>query len=129
MGKPAVTAGAMLACSFGVAPSSLLVAAPRPIIEGKPAAVITDIAPGVNIPPFAMCTSLSNPTVAAATAAALGTLTPMPCVPVVPAPWAPGAPLTLFGSLPALVAGSICNCAYGGVISITSPGSVKTMLA
>lgn len=126
MGKPCVTAGAVTMCSFGVAPATLMVAAPRPLIEGKPAAVITDIAPMANIAPFGLCTTPSNPVVAAATAAALGVLTPMPCIPVVPAPWTPQAPLTLIGGVPALVAGSTCNCAYGGVITVTSPGSLKT---
>jgi hypothetical protein len=126
MGKPCVTAGAMMQCSFGVAPSSLVVLPPRPIVEGKPAATVMDIAPGVNIPPFGMCMSLGNPTVAASTAAALGVLTPMPCVPVTVAPWTPPAVQTTFGGVPALVAGSICNCAWGGVIAIGMPGSVRT---
>ncbi len=126
MGKPCVTAGAIMQCSFGLAPSTLMVVAPRPIIEGKPAATITDIAPGANIPPFGMCTSLANPTVAAATAAALGVLTPMPCLPVVPAPWAPPAATTFYGGIPALLAGSMCSCAWGGVIMLGMPGSLRS---
>ena len=102
MGKPIVTAGATMMCSFGLAPSTLGVLPPRPIVEGKPAATITDITPGVNIPPFGMCTSLVNPMVAAATAAALGVLTPMPCVPTAVGPWKPPAAQTTFNKSPAL---------------------------
>ncbi|MET3804480.1 PAB1-binding protein PBP1 [Nakamurella sp. UYEF19] len=127
MGKPMVVTGAAIACTFGMSPSTLMVVAPRPIVEGRPAATITDIAPMVNIVPFGMCMSLSNPTVAAATAAALGVLTPMPCVPVVAAPWTPMAPQTTIGGIPALVAGSMCNCVFGGVISVSFPGAVKTL--
>ena len=87
MGKPCAVSGAMIMCTFGLAPSTLTVVAPRPTVEGRPVATIADVAPGANIAPFGMCQSLANPTVAAATAAALGVLTPMPCVPVVPAPW------------------------------------------
>ncbi len=129
MGKPCVVAGASIMCTFGLAPSALMVAAPRPIVEGRPVATITDIAPGVNIPPFGMCQSLANPTVAAATAAALGVLTPMPCVPVIPAPWIPMAPQTTAGGIPVLVAGSTCVCAFGGSISLTMPGAVRTTAA
>lgn len=129
MGKPCVVAGATIMCSFGLAPSALSVAAPRPIVEGRPVATITDIAPGVNIPPFGMCQSLANPTVAAATAAALGVLTPMPCVPVIPAPWIPMAPQTTAGGIPVLVAGSTCVCAFGGSISLIMPGAVRTTAA
>jgi uncharacterized Zn-binding protein involved in type VI secretion len=121
-----VTQGALLTCSFGVAPSSL---SPLPVsrvmIEGKPAATITDSAPMVNIPPFGMCTTLSNPTVASATAAALGVLVPMPCVPVT-MPWVPVAPRTMVGGKPVLASGSVCNCAWGGVITISFPGAVRT---
>ncbi|MDP9093580.1 MAG: DUF4280 domain-containing protein [Actinomycetota bacterium] len=118
--------GAVLQCSFGVAPSSLIpLPTPRVMIEGRPAATITDFAPMVNIPPFGMCSSLANPTVAAATAAALGVLTPMPCIPVT-TPWKPGAVKTMIGGKPALVSGSTCNCAWGGIIQMTMPGAVRT---
>ncbi len=121
-----VVMGASLMCSFGMAPSSMVVVRPNVLVEGRPAATIMDIAPMTNVPPFAMCQSLANPAVAAATAAALGTLTPMPCTPLIVAPWAPGAPTALVGGMPALVAGSTAQCAYGGVISITIPGSMRT---
>jgi uncharacterized Zn-binding protein involved in type VI secretion len=127
MGQCAVM-GAVVQCSFGMAPSTLIaLPTPRVMIEGRPAAVITDMKPMVNLPPFGMCMSPSNPMVAAATAAALGVLTPMPCVPVTAGPWLPGAPKTMIGGMPALVSGSICNCAWGGVIQMTMPGAVRTM--
>lgn len=86
-----VCMGAMLKCSFGMAPSTLMVTVPlRPMIQNKPKATIMDFAPMVNIMPFGMCQSMSNPTVASATSAAMGVLTPMPCVPVIVTPWAPG---------------------------------------
>jgi len=126
MGQNAVT-GAMLQCTFGVAPATLSVLPTAKVtIEGKPAAAIMDNIAMVNIPPFGMCTSLSNPQVAAATAAALGVLTPMACQPVIASPWAPGAPKTMIGGKQALVSGSMCNCAWGGVVSMTMPGAVKT---
>lgn len=118
--------GAVLQCSFGLAPSSLIpLPTPRVMIEGRPAATITDCAPLVNIPPFGMCSSLANPTVAAATTAALGVLTPMPCIPVT-TPWKPGAIKTMIGGKPALVSGSMCNCAWGGIIQMTMPGAIRT---
>jgi hypothetical protein len=120
----AVTTGATIMCSFGVAPG-VLNATPKPIVvNGLPVATIADNAPIVNITPFGMCTSLANPTVAAATAAALGVLTPMPCVPVTPAPWVPGAPTVLVGAMPALTLQSKCMCTWAGVISIVQPGQV-----
>jgi uncharacterized Zn-binding protein involved in type VI secretion len=111
-----------------MAPATLnALSAPTVLIEGKPAATTFDNAPVANIPPFGMCSTLSNPTVAAATAAALGVLTPMPCVPVIPAPWTPGSATTLIGGKPALTTPATCTCAYGGVITITMPGAVKTI--
>lgn len=124
---PQVNMGAMLACSFGAAPATLIVIPPVVLAEGPPAANIMDNVPIANIPPFGMCSSIANPTVAAATAAALGVLTPMPCVPVIPAPWAPGVPKTLLRGMPALDASCKLMCAWAGVIQITNPGCVKTL--
>jgi hypothetical protein len=93
-----------------------------------PDANIMDNKPMVNIMPFAMCSSMANPTVAAATAAALGALTPMPCVPVIPAPWAPGSPTVLIANQPALNNSSKLMCAYAGVIQIVNPGQTTVMI-
>lgn len=123
MGK-LVTSGAMMMCSFGVAPSTLNVLPVNKVIGGAPTANIMDNKPFVNIPPFGMCMSIANPAVAAATAAALGVLTPMPCIPVIPAPWAPGSPQVMIGGMPALNDMSKCMCAWAGVIQITFPGQV-----
>jgi hypothetical protein len=121
-----VVSGAMLTCTFGMAPSTLNVIRPNASVEGRPVANITDAAPMVNIPPFAMCQSLANPTVAAATAAALGVLTPMPCVPVPVGTWTPMAPTTVVAGAPVLVQGSTLQCAYGGVISVAVAGTAST---
>lgn len=118
---------ATLMCSFGMAPATLnVLPTARVMVEGRPAAVIADSAPMLNIPPFGMCTSLANPTVAAATSAALGVLTPMPCVPAT-TPWVPVAQRTLIGGQPALTSGSTCTCAFGGMIQISFQGAVRTM--
>src|SRR6185437_2310071 len=117
-----VCMGAMLQCSFGAAPSSLVVLPQNQVLTGTPAANIMDGKPMVNILPFGMCNSMANPTVAAATAAALGVLTPMPCIPMTPAPWAPGAPTVLIANMPALDNSSKLMCNWGGVIQITNAG-------
>lgn len=123
-----VVSGAVTMCSFGAAPSTLNVLPTNKVnAGGPPAANIMDHVPNVNIMPFGMCTSLANPSVASATAAALGVLTPMPCVPVTPAPWTPGSPTVLLGNFPALNNTSTCMCTWAGVISITFAGQATVM--
>jgi hypothetical protein len=118
-----VCMGATMMCSFGLAPSSLTVLPTNRVLTSQmPAANIMDHIPMVNIMPFGMCTCPANPTVASATAAALGVLTPMPCIPVTPAPWTPGAPTVLIGNMPALDNVSTLMCMWGGVIQIIAPG-------
>ena len=124
----AVCGGAMLACSFGAAPSSMNVLPQNKTLTSMPLANIMDNKPLVNIMPFGMCTCMGNPTVAAATSAAMGVLTPMPCLPVTSAPWAPGCPTVLIGGQPALNNTSKLMCNWGGVIQITYPGTTNIML-
>lgn len=118
-----VVNGAVLQCSCGTAPSNLMVLPEKRVFcSGAPMATIMTNVPMVNVLPFGMCQSLANPTVAAATAAALGVLTPMPCIPVLGSPWFPGHSALLIGEIPALSQESKLMCAYGGVISIVIPG-------
>ena len=121
-----VVSGAMLQCSFGTAPAALTVLPEnRTNVADIPAANIMDFVPMTNIPSFVMCMSVANPQVAAATAAALGVLTPQPCIPATAAPWAPGAAVTRIAGQLALDDVSICNCMWGGVISVTFAGQTK----
>lgn len=125
----AVCMGASLQCTFGMAPSSLSVLPVNKIMGcNKPAANIMDNKPMVNIMPFGMCQTLSNPAVAAATAAKLGIFTPAPCIPLIPAPWAPGSPTVLVGGSPAVNNSCKLMCAYGGVISVTNPGQTTIVI-
>lgn len=123
-----VTNGATLMCSFGMAPSTLTVLPASRVFSGTPAANIGDCIPNVNILPFGMCSSLSNPTVASATSAAGGVLTPQPCIPVITGTWVPGSPTVTIGGKPAVNQTCKCMCAYAGVVQITNPGQTKAMV-
>lgn len=102
-----VCAGALCACSFGAAPSALMVMPENRVFAGGlPVATIMDDIPIKNIQPFGMCSSPANPQVAAATAAA--------------AVAAAGRPV--------LNADSRAFCMWGGVIQITAPGSGNVLV-
>lgn len=118
-----VTNSATIQCSFGTTPGQLLIT-PENQTNGStlPAATIMDNVPMKNIMPFGMCTTLSNPQVAAATSAAQGVLTPQPCIPVTSAPWTPGSPTILIGHKPAVSSACTLMCTWGGMISVQNPG-------
>ncbi len=120
-----VCGGAVLQCSFGTAPMPMPVLPKSRVTNVMPAANIMDNVPFVNIMPFVMCRSMANPAVAAATAAALGALTPMPCTPVTAAPWTPGSPTVLIGGQPALNNSSQLICSFGGCIQIKAAGQFQ----
>jgi hypothetical protein len=82
----------------------------------------------MNVPPFGACTSVGNPTVAAATAAALGVLTPMPCVPVTAGPWVPGSLKVMNGGMPAVDSNCKLMCSWGGVIQVLNPGQTAVIV-
>lgn len=119
-----VCMGATMKCSMGMTPAPLVVTPRLVTIQGKPVANVMDFKPMVNIPSFGMCRSLANPTVASATSAAYGVLTPMPCMPVTTAPWVPGDPLTLIQNFPALTNTSKLMCMWGGCIDFVNSGHV-----
>lgn len=125
---PLVVLGAMTKCDQGIAPSSLIVL-PANMVTGcnKPAATVNDMIPIANIVPFGMCkgTNSANPMVAALTAAALGTPTPAPCIPVTTGPWSPGASKVTIKNQKALTKDCTCKCAWAGTISITDAGQTS----
>ncbi len=125
----AVCMGASMMCTFGVAPASL-VALPtgQLMTPAVPSANTSAFAPVVNVPSFGACSSMANPTVASATAAALGVLTPMPCVPMTTSPWIPGATTTINGAMPAVDLSHKLMCTWGGSISVLSPGQTTLMV-
>jgi len=99
------------------------------LADGKPLATIQDCQGIANIGPFGMCTSLANPTVAAATAAALGVLTPQPCIPAPAGTWIPTHPTVMLDQKPCLSSDCKMMCAYAGSVSIAYPGQVKTSVS
>lgn len=123
MANPAVQT-ALCMCTFGVAPSPLMVSSQQTVmVSNMLQATIMDN----KFPTFGMCSSLMNPTVSAATSAAMGVLTPMPCVPAIAAPWVPGAPTVLVGGKPLLNNTSKLMCNWGGVIQINMSPAFTVM--
>lgn len=112
---------AMCTCSFGEAPAPLMVTSQQTVMMcNMPAGTIMDN----KFPTFGMCSNPANPTVAAA----LGVLTPMPCVPLTVAPWAPGVPTVMVCNKPLLNNTSKLICGYGGIIqpAMTPAMTIKT---
>jgi hypothetical protein len=115
--------GAMLKCSMSPGPSTLKVLPIHRVnTSNQPAANILDHIPIVNITPFPVCTSPTNPAVIAAMGA------PVPCVPVTPAPWVTGALTVLLDNAPALNDTSKLICMMGGMIEVTMAGQTTHMI-
>ena len=122
-----VTAGAKMKCSFGSSPAPIIVLpTDQVMLGGPPEATIMDFTAIKNIPPFGMCSSLTNPVVAAATAKNAGVLQPMPCVPVPIMPWVPGKPNVLIGGKPACLDNCRTACSWLGMIEFSDAGQTST---
>ena len=120
-----VVNGARTRCTMGATPSQLIVLATnRRTAGGQPAANVADHLPLTNIAPFGSCMSLLFPGTAAATAAAGGALTPMPCLPNTATPWTPGSATVTVADRPALRHTDSCRCVWGGTITILDPGQM-----
>jgi hypothetical protein len=111
----------------GAPPQLIPIPAGPPVeIEGHLAGTVMDFKPMANIPSFGLCTAPTNPQVAAATAAALGVLTPQPCIPVTTGPWAPGSSTVKIYGLAALLQTDKCQCMWGGTIMFADPNQTST---
>ncbi|MEG0178795.1 MAG: DUF4280 domain-containing protein [Oscillospiraceae bacterium] len=122
-----VVSGASIACTMGAVGQLNVTSQAIVLMGGAPVATIQDSVPVANVGTCGMCMSLANPTVAAATAAALGVLTPMPCIPSPMGVWqCSGTPLA--GGKPCLSTDAQLICAFGGVIRIVTPGQGAVVL-
>jgi len=120
-----VCSGATMRCTMGTAPAKLTVLPSRTVnLTGPPMANISDHKSMVNLAPFGLCRSLAFPPTASATAAAMGTLTPMPCMHNTPAPWIGGKMDLLIKGQPALLKSCKCQCMWGGTISLVTDGQM-----
>ena len=118
-----VCSGAKLRCSMGTDEARLTVLPIRTVfLTGKPMANISDHLSMVNLAPFGRCRSLAYPATASATAAAQGSLTPMPCLHNTPFPWMGGKNDFLIKGQPALLKSSTCACMWGGTITLVDDG-------
>lgn len=126
--KPVVVQGTLLKCSFGNVPVPLMLLPGRKAKAMMPIAVKTDHVPLVNILPFGMCSNPANPMVAAATAAALGVLTPMPCIPCTASDWTRACSQVKVQGKEVLNMDSKLRCLYGGEIGITAPICLTVLL-
>ena len=122
-----VCSGATMRCSFGDKSAKLTVYPDRTVfLTGQPMANISDHTSLYNIAPFGKCHTTRYPATAAATAAAHGKLTPMPCIPGTMSDWLNGKDDYIIKGNPALLKSSYCKCCYGGIIRIVNDGQVDT---
>lgn len=119
--KPVVIQGTPLKCSFGNAPVPIMVLPDKKVNSMLPVAVQTDHIPLLNILPFGMCSNPANPMVIAATAAAMGVLTPVPCVPCTVENWTEVSEKVKVKGKQALNMDSKLKCLYGGNIQVAAP--------
>ena len=118
-----VVVGALVECDQGGAPCPLVVVPDAGAAEPAGSVASVDHHQLTNIATFGTCRHVSNPAVAAATAAAQGVLTPAPCVPMVAQRWEDTTGGASVGGVPLLASDSSVSCQYGGTITVANAGS------
>lgn len=119
--KPVIVQGTLLKCKFGNVPTPIMVLPDKKVNSMLPVAVKADHIPFLNILPFGMCSNPANPLVAAATAAAFGVLTPMPCIPCTLQDWTGACSKVKVHGKEAINMDSKLSCLYGGSIEAAVP--------
>ncbi len=109
----AICTTSLLGCSSGLSPSPLMVLPVNGVSTCyMPAANALDHIPFLNILPFGLCTTTSNPMVAAAGGA------PVPCIPMTFQPWSNTATKVTIKGQPSLIDSSQVKCLWGGNITV-----------
>lgn len=118
-----VVEGATLKCSFGDSSSKLMIPVKHEVyINNKTQGNMMDYIPMVNITPFGLCSSPTNPAVIAATAASFGKPQKVPCIPAIAAPWMCCKNDVLITNFPAILKSSKLMCMWCGVITVEDDG-------
>lgn len=113
MGIPVVS-GSSAICSFGGVLT--LNAVGNVMIENKPVLTIKDNIPGANIIFSGVCSSpMKGPT-------------PTPCVFAPAGPWFMGTLNTKVKYMPVVDNSCSLMCAFGGKITVTFPGALRTLV-
>ena len=119
--KPIIIQGTLLKCSFGKGPVPIMVLPDKKVNSMLPVAVKSDHIPFLNILPFGMCSNPANPMVIAATAAAMGVLTPVPCIPCTVQDWTGACGKVKIKGKEVINMDSRLQCLYGGSIQAAAP--------
>ena len=119
--KPIIIQGTLLKCSFGNAPVPIMVLPDKKVNSMLPVAVKSDHIPFLNILPFGMCSNPANPMVIAATAAAMGVLTPVPCIPCTVQDWTGACGKVKIKGKEVINMDSRLQCLYGRSIQTAAP--------
>ena len=120
MGSNPIVQTALVKCSFGAAPASVVVQSqPTVKMGGMLAATIMDNKPLV----FGTCTSPAHPVVSS-------TGSPGPCLgpAQIAAPWTPGSPTVKICGRPAANKSCKLMCNFGGVIEMTMTPAVTVKI-
>lgn len=119
--KLASVMGAMLKCSFSIAPGSYLSVRAKTLVSNLPSSNISDSKLGVNVVPFAGCTSPTNPFFKPPFI-----VPPLPCIPQL-SPFTPTNPKILLENMPITTINSkaMCTFAPGGVVSFVNSNQIN----
>ena len=113
-----VVNNSLIKCSYGAAPVPITVIPMGPPVSGQSqlVATVNDIIPMVNIKPFGICNSPSNPM-------GMGKPTfptPCPCIPTIPSPWSPASTVLKINGQKALLKNASCKCIWSGSITVVT---------
>lgn len=121
-----VTAGAMMTCSFGVAPNALIVTPENKLLAGAPGATIMDNIPIKKVPPSACARPWRIPVSPQRPRPRRARSLPCRVCRSFLLPGCPAQATLLVSYKPALHDGCKCMCAWGGVTGFATPGRLTT---